>query len=114
MKQLVALLVTHLPSPAGAGEHQRGSASRLSSAIRTEQHRWHAVDRGARLQVKGAIEEALEWLEENSDADTDEYEEKLKEVEEKCSPIVSKAYQAGGGPGGDEEDDDEDDDRDEL
>lgn len=67
-----------------------------------------------KLQVKGAIEEALEWLEENSDADTDEYEEKLKEVEEKCSPIVSKAYQAGGGPGGEDEDDDEDDDRDEL
>lgn len=56
----------------------------------------------------------MEWLEENSDADTDEYEEKLKEVEEKCSPIVSKAYQAGGGPGGDDEDEDEEDDRDEL
>ncbi len=55
----------------------------------------------------------MEWLEENSDADTDEYEEKLKEVEEKCSPIVSKAYQAGGG-GSDDEDEDDDDDRDEL
>jgi len=32
-------------------------------------------------------------------------------VEEKCSPIVSKAYAAGGGSDGD---DDEDDDRDEL
>ena len=65
------------------------------------------------LQVKSEIEEALEWLEENSDAETEEYEEKLKEVEEKCSPIVSKAYAAGGGPDGDD-DEDEDDDRDEL
>jgi heat shock protein 5 len=62
--------------------------------------------------VKSAIEEALEWLEENSDAETDEYEDKLKEVEDKCSPIVSKAYQAGGGD--DDEDDDDEDDRDEL
>jgi heat shock protein 5 len=62
--------------------------------------------------VKSAIEEALEWLEENSDAETDEYEDKLKEVEDKCSPIVSKAYQAGGGD--DDEDNDDEDDRDEL
>ena len=65
------------------------------------------------LQVKSTIEEALEWLEENSDAETEEYEEKLKEVEDKCSPIVGKAYQAGGGSDGDDDDDD-DDDRDEL
>ena len=63
------------------------------------------------MQVKSTIEEALEWLEENSDAETDEYEEKLKEVESKCSPIVGKAYQAGG-DGDDEED--LDDEHDEL
>ncbi len=40
-------------------------------------------------------------------------EEKLKEVEDKCSPIVGKAYQAGGGSDGDD-DDEVDDDRDEL
>ena len=32
------------------------------------------------------------------------YREKLKEVEDTCSPIVSSAYQAGGGPGGADED----------
>lgn len=66
------------------------------------------------LQVKSAIEEALEWLEENSDAETEEYEEKLKEVEEKCSPIVAKAYQGAGGPDGDSEDDEDLEDHDEL
>ena len=62
--------------------------------------------------MKSAIEEALEWLEENSEAEADEYEEKLKEVESKCSPIVGKAYQAGGGDS--EDDEDIDDERDEL
>lgn len=61
------------------------------------------------MQVKGAIDEALEWLEENSDAETEDYEEKLKEVEEKCSPIVAKAYQGAGGGSEDDEDLDEHD-----
>lgn len=65
------------------------------------------------FQVKSTIEEALEWLEENSDAETDEYEEKLKDVESKCSPIIGKAYQAGGGESEDDEEDLEDE-RDEL
>lgn len=56
------------------------------------------------LQVKTAVDEALEWLDDNQDAEEDDYREKLKEVEDTCSPIVSSAYQAGGGPGGDDED----------
>ena len=55
-------------------------------------------------QVKTAVEEALEWLDANQDAEEDAYREKLKEVEDVCSPIVSSAYQAGGGPGSDDED----------
>ena len=56
------------------------------------------------LQVKTAVDDALEWLDDNQDAEEDDYREKLKEVEDTCSPIVSAAYQAGGGPGGDDED----------
>jgi heat shock protein 5 len=70
------------------------------------------LDEDDKETVKSAIEEALEWLEENSEAEADEYEEKLKEVESKCSPIVGKAYQAGGGDS--EDDEDIDDERDEL
>ncbi len=55
-------------------------------------------------QVKTAVDDALEWLDDNQDAEEDDYREKLKEVEDTCSPIVSAAYQAGGGPGGDDED----------
>ena len=35
----------------------------------------------------------------------EDYEEKLKEVQDICGPIISKVYAASGGaPGGDEED----------
>lgn len=51
----------------------------------------------------------LEWLDENQAAEKEDYEEKLKEIEGVCSPIISKAYAAGGGggAGGEEEDHDE-------
>jgi heat shock protein 5 len=56
-------------------------------------------------QVKTAVEEALEWMDENQDAEEEEYKDKLKEVEDVCNPIVSAAYAASGGaPGGDDED----------
>ncbi|KAL3155344.1 Luminal-binding protein 3 [Trebouxia sp. C0009 RCD-2024] len=54
--------------------------------------------------VKSAVDDALEWLDDNQDAEEDDYREKLKEVEDTCGPIVSAAYQAGGGAGGDDED----------
>ncbi len=58
-------------------------------------------------QVKTAVDDALEWLDDNQDAEEDDYREKLKEVEDTCSPIVSAAYQAGGGDDEDLEDHDE-------
>ena len=47
-----------------------------------------------------AVAEALEWLDGNPEAEPEEYRDKLKEVEDICQPIVSKAYGAGGAPGG--------------
>jgi len=53
--------------------------------------------------IDSAIKEVLEWLDENQAAEKEDYEEKLKEVEGICNPIVSKVYQkSGGGGGGDE------------
>lgn len=47
------------------------------------------------------LTEALKWVENNQLAEFDEYEDKLKQVEGVCNPLVTKLYQAGGGaPGG--------------
>jgi len=58
--------------------------------------------------VLDAVKESLEWLNENGDAEKEEYEAKQKELEGICSPIISKLYAAGGaggaGMGGDDED----------
>merc|ERR1711966_526858 len=43
--------------------------------------------------IEEAIKETLDWLDDNQDAEKEEYEEKLKEIEGICNPIVSQAYQ---------------------
>jgi heat shock protein 5 len=57
-------------------------------------------------KIEKVVSEALEWLDENGDADKEDYEEKLKEVQDVCNPIVAKLYaESGEGGGGGEEDD---------
>merc|ERR1712100_540673 len=51
--------------------------------------------------IEKALEEVNEWLDDNQDAEKDDFEEKLKEVQDTCSPIISKVSQeSDGAPGG--------------
>lgn len=59
-------------------------------------------------KMESALKEALEWLDENQSAEKEDYDEKLKEVEAVCNPIVTKVYQQSGGPTAGGEDEDED------
>ena len=67
-------------------------------------------------KIETAVKEALEWLDDNQSAEKEDYEEKLKEVEATCNPIITTVYQrSGGAPGGAADGDgDEDDSNDEL
>ncbi|KNH04828.1 hsp70 [Perkinsela sp. CCAP 1560/4] len=47
--------------------------------------------------ILDAVEEVTQWLENSQEASKDEYESRQKELEGKCSPIISKIYQQGGG-----------------
>jgi len=60
--------------------------------------------------LEEAIKEVLDWLDDNQEADAEEYEEKQKELEGVANPIMQKVYAAEGGEGGgdDFEDDFED------
>ncbi|KAH9324465.1 hypothetical protein KI387_004643, partial [Taxus chinensis] len=66
------------------------------------------IDSEDKEKIESALKEALEWLDENQSSEKEDYEEKLKEVEAVCNPIVTKVYQQSGGPtaGGEDEDDD--------
>ncbi|KAJ0478020.1 putative Heat shock protein 70 family [Helianthus annuus] len=58
-------------------------------------------------RIESATKEALEWLDDNQSAEKEEYDEKLKEVEAVCNPIVTAVYQRSGGAGEAEDVDDE-------
>ena len=50
--------------------------------------------------IVDAIEEKIKWLETNTDADTEDFKQQKKELEEIVHPIMSKFYQNAGGAGG--------------
>eukprot|EP00959_Pyramimonas_sp_CCMP1952_P161960 3386427-Pyramimonas_sp.AAC.1 len=59
------------------------------------------IDADDKKKIEDAIEGAISWLEANQLAEVDEFEDKLKELEGICNPIMAKMYQGGGGmPGG--------------
>jgi len=60
--------------------------------------------------INEAVDETLEWLDENPDADADELEEQKKKLENIASPILKDLYDANGMGGDAEEEVDEDDD----
>jgi len=67
--------------------------------------------------INSAVEETISWLDDNADADKDDYEAQKKKLEEVVHPIVSKVYPDGAGAGGpapEEDDEDSDYDKDEL
>jgi heat shock protein 5 len=66
------------------------------------------IDESEKNELVSVIDEALDWLEENPEAETEEFTEKQKEVEQVANPIMKSVYgdQAGGA---DDEGDDFDD-----
>ena len=66
-------------------------------------------------KIETAVKEALEWLDDNQNAETEDYQEKLKEVEAVCNPIITAVYQrSGGAPGGSSDAGEDEDSHDEL
>merc|ERR1719199_2084701 len=59
------------------------------------------IDADDKKKIEEEVEKTISWLEANQLAEVDEFEDKLKELEGICNPIMAKMYQAGGGmPGG--------------
>merc|ERR1711924_92067 len=50
--------------------------------------------------IEKKITETTEWLDANGLAEKEEFEDKMKELEGVCNPIMMKVYQQGGMPGG--------------
>ena len=68
-------------------KNQVGDSEKLGSKL----------SEGEKEEITKAVDEAIEWLDSNPDAETEEYQAKKKEVEEIVNPIISKLYQQSGG-----------------
>merc|ERR1712146_614423 len=56
--------------------------------------------------IQDALTDASDWLNANSDAEKGDFEDKLKELQAVCDPIIAQVYQAQGGQGGMDADED--------
>lgn len=57
--------------------------------------------------IQDALTEHSDWLSSNDDAEKEDFEEHLKELQRVCDPIIAKVYQAAGGQGGSKYDDED-------
>merc|ERR1712244_59244 len=51
-------------------------------------------------KITEKCDEAIKWLDANQLAEVEEFQDKQKEVEGVCNPIITKLYQSAGGAGG--------------
>ncbi|KAF3578010.1 hypothetical protein DY000_02031119 [Brassica cretica] len=51
-------------------------------------------------KIEDSVEEAIQWLDGNQMAEADEFEDKMKELESVCNPIIAKMFQGAGGEAG--------------
>lgn len=64
------------------------------------------IDSDDREKIESALKEATEWLDDNQNAEKQDYDEKMKDLEDVCNPVIKKVYEKSGGStenSGDEE-----------
>ncbi|XP_026429321.1 probable mediator of RNA polymerase II transcription subunit 37c [Papaver somniferum] len=54
------------------------------------------LDPADKKKIEDAIEAAIQWLDTNQLAEAEEFDDKMKELESLCNPIIAKMYQVGG------------------
>jgi len=77
-----------------------GYAYNMKNQIEDKEKLGSKISDEDKQTIEDAVKEALEWLEEHSDADKDDISEAQKKLEGVCNPIVSKLYQGGAGGAG--------------
>ena len=55
------------------------------------------LDESDKKTITDAVESALQWLGTNQEARKEEFEQRQKELEGACNPIMTKMYQGAGG-----------------
>ena len=68
----------------------------MKSTINDKDKLSDKIDPDDKEKIQAALKESLDWLDDNQNAETEEYDEKLKEVEAVCNPVIKKVYEKSG------------------
>jgi heat shock protein 5 len=63
------------------------------------------ISKEDKMELQDMIDETLDWMDENPEADKEEFDAKLKETEQVANPIMRKVYSSTGGDTGGDADD---------
>merc|ERR1719461_1114146 len=91
-----------------------GTAFSMLSQIEDEEKLGGQLSEDDKETIREACEEAKSWVEENPDAELEDFKEKLQELNEIVNPIVSELYQGGEGEGDNYGDSEDEEDHNEL
>jgi len=69
----------------------------MKSTLNDEQYK-DKIDEADRKKIEDKAAEVISWLDNNQTAEKDEFEDKKKELEQVCMPIMTKLYQSGAAP----------------
>jgi heat shock protein 5 len=88
-----------------------GYAYSMKNTVNDEDKLGDKIDDDDKETIEEAVTETIDWLDENPESEKEEYEEKLKELEAICNPIIQALYKEHGvpGSGGDEDEEGDDD-----
>merc|ERR1711993_158725 len=91
-------------------------ASSLKNQINDKEKLGAKISDEDKEKIEEAVNEKISWLEENQEADGEDFKKQKKELEDAVQPIIAKLYQQGGGPppGAGEGEEEDETDKDEL
>ncbi|CDP15493.1 unnamed protein product [Coffea canephora] len=79
-------------------------AEDMKSSIRDDEKVAGKIDSDDKESIETALKDALEWLDDNQNAEKLDYDEKMAELEAAFNPIIRKAYESSAGSSADPED----------
>jgi endoplasmic reticulum chaperone BiP len=86
----------------------------LKNQLEDEKGLGSKLDEEDKESLQTAVQEALDWLDENQEADKAEFDEQREKVESVAKPIIQKVYAASGGAAPEEDAGEDDFDHEEL
>lgn len=76
----------------------------MKNTINDDDKLGNKIDSDDKEKIESALKDALDWLDDNQNAEKDDFDEKIKELEAVCNPVIKQAYDNSSGNAAESED----------